>query len=137
LNGLDQSALLRADGKANYADKLDGKDSGQFLASNGKAADSDRLDGKDSSSFWTGAVVDLVSSPATGTPFAEAFGGEGTRDSGDMAICGNYRFIGSTGDYEIVREQMFPDSYEISWFNGPVADNMSANVTCADFPPLR
>jgi len=138
LDGRDSASFADGTGgKANNSDRLDGKDSGQFLASSGKAADADRLDGMNSSSFWTGEVYNLSSSPVTGTPFAETFGGAGACDSGDVAINGNYRFLGSTGDHEIVREQLFSDDYVVSWSNGPVADTLEANVTCADFPPLR
>ena len=138
LDGKDSAAFASGtNGKANDADMLDGKDSGQFLASNAKAADSDRLDGQDASSFWTGEVYNLGSSPVTGTPFAETFHGAGPCDPGDAAIGGNFRFIGNNGDHEIVSEQLFPDDFAISWNNGPVADTLNVNVTCADFPPLR
>ena len=51
LDGLDQGAFLRANGKATDANLLDGKDSTGFLTTSGKAADSEKLDGKDSTSF--------------------------------------------------------------------------------------
>jgi hypothetical protein len=57
-----------------------------------------------------------------------------TCDPGDVALSGGYRFGSPFGDVHIVEERLEGDTYKMT-FGGD--NSATANVTCADFPPLR
>ena len=56
-----------------------------------------------------------------------------TCDPGDVALSGGYQF-GPFGDIHIVEVRLEGNTYEMT-FGGD--NSATANVTCADFPPLR
>ena len=133
LDGLDSSSYLKTSSKASDSDKLDGKDSTSFAnGTNGKANDANLLDGKDSTDFLPrktyrkdGASVDNPGGIATVSA---------TCDAGDLALSGGYLSNPFRGDIHVFSERTEGDTYRMSF----VADNIvTANVTCADFPPLR
>lgn len=114
------------------ADQLDNRDASDFVTTFGKANDADRLDGRDSTAFFSGKTYNkegsLVDNPGALRTASAAC------DAGDAALTGGYR-IGSVGaEVEVVSEATFGGTHSVTF----VADNtVVANVTCADFPPLR
>jgi hypothetical protein len=141
LDGLDQGAFLRANGKATDADKLDGKDSAQFLAANGKAADADRLDGKDGSAFVSDIYLMQSSKQGNGGGASEVR--QAFCDLGDRVLGGGG---GSTAnpvqdlkDVVIKSQAQIEGPNDESWFV-QVRDNgapslITAQAICADFTP--
>ena len=115
------------------ADKLDGKDSAAFASgTNGKAVNSDLLDGKDSTAFVptktytkNGNFVDNNGSFRTASA---------TCDDGDVALSGGHT-MGTLGvEVQIASERIVDNRYEMGFVAN---DSATANVTCADLPPLR
>jgi hypothetical protein len=122
------SALL-----AQNAGKLDGKDSTEFASGvSGKANDADRLDGKDSGEFLPRRTYNKNGNVVDNSGFFQV--AKATCGAGDLALSGGHRMSTLGADTQIVSERTVGDSYEMSFV---ADDSVTANVTCADFPPLR
>jgi hypothetical protein len=97
---------------------------------------SDKLDGKNSTAFFSGRTYTKEGNSVTGEPELTAET-DATCDPGDPALSGGYFF--SVNEHVIFSERVSGDRYQIRWFNtSSTSENTAtANVTCADFPPLR
>lgn len=113
-------------------DQVDSKSAGDFLGENETAFNSGNLDGKDSTSFFSGKTYKTIGSAvsvATGnTGFAKA-----QCDPGDAALGGGYNF-GFSNSATVFSAGTSGGTYSVG-FAGPRIG--LAEVTCADFPPLR
>ena len=97
---------------------------------------SDKLDSKNSTAFFSGRTYTKEGNSVTGGPELTAET-DATCDLGDSALSGGYFF--SINEHVIFSERVSGDRYQIRWFNtsSTLENTATANVTCADFPPLR
>ena len=114
------------------ADELDNKDSSQFLGVSGKASDSDRLDGKDSTAFFFGRTYNKKGNPVDNPGSVRTV--SATCDAGDVALSGGYQMGTLGANVRIFSEETIGDTYRMAFV---ADDTATANVTCADFPPLK
>lgn len=115
------------------ADELDGRSSSSFAtATNGKANDANLLDGKDSTAFFSGKTYNKLGNFVNNSGSIRT--ASATCDPGDVALSGGYQLDPFRGEVRVISEKTEGDTHDVDF----VANNsVMANVTCADFPPLR
>ena|SRR5215210_6936640 len=98
----------------------------------GFALNADKLDGKDSSAFFSGETYAKDGNAVQGVATQINTASAGC-DAGDTPLSGGHRV--NSGDPSFVFfEKTDGDSHDVQFTSSL---NVTSNVTCADFPPLR